>query len=749
MVWKNLLRRKGRTLLTIIGIGVGVAAIITLGTLAQGLNEGYGSMLKGSRADLVVSQPEAFDISYSSVDETIPGELEAMPEVEVASGMLQGFVPAERAPYFFVFGYPSDSFVLSRFRVIAGIGLDDPKATRQRGKPVLIGSSAAELMDKSIGDTLRLTDRPYRIVGIYETGDAFEDSGAVLPLDEAQQVLGRPRQVSLVYLRLTDPALRQRVTERFERSHPDLSLTTTDEYADNQMMGDMLQAVVWGVAGLAILIGGVGMANAQLMAVLERTREIGVLRAVGWTRGRVLRLILSESLVVGFAGGALGLALGYALLLASSGIITVFGADATTVPPGLIAQAGLTVFALGIVGGLYPAWRASRLHPLEALRYEGGTGSEHVRRLPVGGMAIQSLWQRTGRTLLTVSAIGLTVGGVMALDAILGGTAESMTQMATGAGSEIMVRQADVADTSLSAVDERVGSKIETLPGVRSTSGFVLSAMTDPEAGTFLIILGYSPQEYAIRRFNVVEGERIQGRHQIMVGRVLADTLNKGVGDTIDVSGSRFRVTGIYESGTGWEEVGGVISLRDAQALAGRPKKVTMYGVKLEDPNQAPEIVSLINERFPDVHAALAGEFVEQMPDMRAGEAMINGISILAILVGGVGVLNTMLMAVLERTREIGVLRTMGWGRRRVMGMIMRESLLIGLIGGGAGIVLAILLVAGLQNAPLIGGMFNVTWQPAIAARALLVALTLGVFGGLYPALRASTMQPVEALRYE
>jgi putative ABC transport system permease protein len=749
MIWKNLLRRKGRTGLTVLGISLGVSAIIALGTMAQGLEEGYGSMLGGSQADLVLSQPDAIDITYSSLDEGYVELMQAMPEVAEASGMLQTFLPAENAPYFFVFGYEPDSFVISRFNIIRGVGLDDLAASRSRGRPALLGSTATEVLDRDVGDTVRLGDTVFRVVGVYETGDAFEDSGAVLSLQDAQVVAGKARQVSLVYVQLTDRSLQERLETRVARLWDDLALSTTDDFANNQLMGDTLQASVWAIASLAIVIGGVGMTNAQLMAVFERTREIGVLRAVGWSRRRVMSLILGESMIVGLLGGLLGLLLGWLMLLASADVFSSFGADPSNLPPGVLVQALGTVILLGMIGGIYPAWQASRLQPLEALRYEGGSSGGDVRRLPIGGMAVQSLWQRSGRTLLTLSAIALTVGAVMAMDAIIAGTAESMTSMATSAGSEIVIRQADVADTSLSAIDQRLASRIAALPGVRSTSGMVLTALLDPASQSFLIVLGYSPNEYSIQRFNMVEGQRISGNHQIMLGSVYAEAASKDVGDTLEISGARFRVVGIYETGIGWEEMGGVVSLRDAQTLTGRPNKVTLFSLKLERPTDAPALVDTINQQFPELHAALAGEFVEQMPDMESGEAMLNAISSLAILVGGVGILNTMLMAVLERTREIGVLRTMGWRKRRIIGMIMNESLILSVIGGIAGLVLAFLLVNLLTQLPMVGAAFEASWSAGVFLRAGLVALGLGLIGGLYPAYRASGLEPVEALRYE
>ena len=747
MVLKNLLRRKTRTFLTIIGISIGVAAIIGLGVLAEGLEAGYSSMMSGSNADLVLSQPNSFDISMSSIDESIGEELAVMPEVAEISGMLQGWSQTDSEPFFFVFGYPEDSFILGRFQIKEGVALDDHETKKVRGKPVLLGSAAAEVMEKTTGDTLRLMDSVFRIIGIYETGDVFEDSGAILRLDDAQEIVGKQRQVSVFYIQLKDPSLSERFITRVERKYSDLSITGIEEFADQQIMDDMLQAYVWVIGGLAILIGGVVMMNAQLMAVFERTREIGVLRAVGWSSNRVLRMILSEALLVSLLGGLLGAALGWLMLYLLSQETVFLGLASTDVSTGILSQAFIIVVMLGLVGGLYPARRAAKLQPVEALQYEGGSAGGKVKRLPIGGMAVQSLWQRSLRTLLTLGTIGLTVGSILALETIMSGLQIAMTDMFSD--TEIMVRQADISDTSLSALDERMGQKMAAWDEIKSVSGVVFTAFMLPEEGAVFILMGYPPNEYAVQQYNIVEGDRLRGNRQVIIGRMIADILNKEVGDTIELSGSRFRVVGIFESDVSIEEMGGVTTLRDAQVLAGRPNKVTMYAIKVNDPAQASELVTKINNEFPDAHAALSGEFTEQMPDFESSESMINGISIMAIFIGGIGVLNTMLMAVYERTREIGVLRSLGWRRRSILGLILREATLLGLLGGATGVFIALGLDSLISLIPSYGEMITPLWELEMLARAIGVALLLGVLGGLYPAYRATRLQPVEALRYE
>ncbi len=586
MIFKNLFRRKGRTFLTVLGISIGVAAIVALGALADGVQAGYDSFLTGSKADLVLSQAEAMDVSMSSIDESIGRDLLAMSEVAEVSAMMQGMTQTEGVPYFFVFGYPEDSFVLGRFKIIDGVGLDDHEAQRMHGKPLILGASAAEIMEKSPGDTLHLIDSVYRIVGIYETGQTLEDSGALIGLHDAQELLGKQRQANIFYIQLKDPVLAERVITRAERLWPDLSLSSSETYADKQILGTAMQGYVWGIAGLAIIIGGVTMMNSQLMAVMERTREIGVLRSVGWNKWRIMRMILGESLVVGILGGIIGSIIGWLMLVASSDFTSFFGATTANIRPAILQQAFGTVLILGFVGGAYPAWRASRLQPVEALRYEGGS-SDKVRRLPIGGMAAQSLRQRTTRTLLTLGAIGITVGGIMALEAIVRGMSELMGGI--GGDAEIMIRQAGIADTGYSTIDERIGDKISLLPEVQNVSGLTFSATFDMEAGTLFIIQGLAPNEYRIQRLNIVDGKRLTSNHQIILGNMVADAMGKEVGDTVEIGGYRYRVVGIYESDSAWMEMGGVVTQRDAQTFAGKPHKVAMYMVKVNEPSPGRE----------------------------------------------------------------------------------------------------------------------------------------------------------------
>jgi ABC-type antimicrobial peptide transport system permease subunit len=745
MIWKSLFRRKGRTFLTLAGIAIGVAAIVALGAMAAGMRAGYTSMAQGSQADLVLSQASAMDITMGGVEESVGEQLLGLPEVADLDGMLMGNVQAEDSPYFFVFGYDPKGFAITHFRVVEGQTLAE--AHRVRGKPLLLGKNAAESMDKAVGDTLRITGGTFRIVGIYETGDGLEDGGAVVSLQEAQSLLLQPRRVSVYYLRLRSPDDETRLRQRVERNFTDLTLSATSEFADRQDMIEYTEGFAWGIAALAILIGGVGMTNTLLMSVFERTREVGLLRAVGWRRSQVVRLVLGESLALSLLGGLLGSGLGIAvvsLLRSSLGFLGMMGSHFA---PDLFLRAFAIVVILGFVGGAYPAWWASRLLPLEALRYEGGSGASAPRLLP-GGMTLRNLWRRRTRTVLTMLGIGVGIAAIIALNGITAGFTAGFTAIAMGSDVDLVAIERDASDMGYSSINERVGARLSALSGVEGVAGIGF-AFTSTEKMLLFLMMGYNPREFAIGHFRIVAGQPLATNRQLILGRQAAETMGTSVGDTLRILDSSFRVVGIYETGVAWEETGAVITLRDAQRLAGRPHQVSMYGIKLRDAAQAGAVQAHLDANFPEITVSPTANFAENLPDIQSSRQMMGQISFLAVLIGGVGMLNTMLMSVLERTREIGVLRALGWRRRQVVGMILREALVLGIIGGAFGILLGVALNWALGFIPGIGGMLVPHYTFQLLAQVLAVAMITGVLGGLYPAWRATRMEPVEALRYE
>ncbi|MBE9471867.1 MAG: ABC transporter permease [Chloroflexi bacterium] len=507
---------------------------------------------------------------------------------------------------------------------------------------------------------------------------------------------------------------------------------------------DTVRVFVWGLSLITVLVGGVGMMNTMIMSVVERTREIGLLRALGWRRSRVLALILGESLALSVLGGLAGTILGVALVEALGHVPGVASLAPGVLTPGLVLRALAVALALGVVGGLYPAWRAARLVPLEALRYEGGGGGRLPRFLP-GGMILGGLFRRRARTVLTVIGVAVGVTAIIAIGAWVEGINASLSALATEA--DLMVLEADIADMQLSAIEERVGAWIAALPQVAHVSGCV-NGLVALEGMPVFSVRGYHPAGYAMRHFKVAEGEGLGSGRQILLGRRTADILGKGIGDRVMILSSAYRVVGIYETGDVLEERGGVIALRQAQTLFNKPHQVTFYAIKVRERDEVEGVAQRIRERFPDLSVTRSADFAESTPDIQMMGQMTGVMFWLAVLIGAVGLVNTMGMSVLERTREIGVLRALGWRKRRVLALILGESLALTLLGGAIGVGWSWAMVRLLALWPSTASI-GLRFTPGLLAQALALAVVLGTLGGLYPAWRAARLRPMEALRHE
>jgi ABC-type antimicrobial peptide transport system permease subunit len=739
MMFRNLWRRKTRTMLTLVAVSLGVATIVSLVAVADGLIGGYAALWSGAEADLTVSQGEALDPSTSVIDEDLGAQLLKVAGVKAVAGMIYGEMTTDQIPYLLVFGHDPEGFAIEHFKIVEGEGL-----TSRSSREIIIGKVAADVLDRGVGDSIRMYDSAYRIVGIYETGQALEEGGGVVSLADAQTMLKRPQQVNVLQVQLKELADADEVRERIERRFPDLSVMKSGDYATEESMMDMVSAFAWGVSILAVLIGGVGMMNTVLMSIFERTREIGLLRALGWRRGRVLRMILAESVGLSLMGGVLGSGLGIVIVIIFGKIPATAGLMVGEFSVSLFIQAFLVALGLGAIGGLYPAWRASELDPLLAMQYDAERGEEATRRWP-GGMIVRSLVRRRTRSLLTVLGIGIAVAAVVALSGMAEGFGEQFNSIGRVGQIDLMAAEAGISDMQFSAIDERVVKRIAALPEVKSVAGVVFG-ITSAEEIPFLFVQGYQPNTDAIEHFTIVDGGPLTGTRQALVGRAAAETLGVTVGDSVNIVGSRFRVAGIFETGVALEDGGMVISLREAQALFGRPRKVGFLGIALRDPRQVDSVLAELEENFPEISVSKTSEFADSLPDFQAMDAMIGAISFLAVLVGGIGMMNTVFMSVFERTREIGVLRALGWRKGRVLLMVMKESLVLSALGG----VVGILLGMGLGSSfPLLLAMLVPLYPAELLVRALLLALVLGSIAGLYPAWWASRLDPLEALRYE
>ena len=312
----------------------------------------------------------------------------------------------------------------------------------------------------------------------------------------------------------------------------------------------------------------------------------------------------------------------------------------------------------------------------------------------------------------------------------------------------LTVMQRDVADMSLSSVDERLVNLIRAMPQVKAVSPFVFGVVSTNEM-PFFLAAGLDPTSPAIEHYKLSQGRYMLRPNEIVLGKVAAESYKLTIGDTMTLINNRYKVVGIAETGVSFEDSGGLLALREAQQLLNRGRTVSFIFVDVADPAKAQAVSAAIDHRFSEVRSSLSSEFAQNTDDIQATKAMSNAIRLLALIVGGVVVANTMIMSIYERTREIGTLRALGWSARRILRQILQESLYLCLLAALFGSAIGVLVLTLLLQLPGIGRMLSATWSTQTFIVAFAVAIGLGLLGGLYPAWRASCLQPVEALRYE
>lgn len=364
LVWRNLMRRRTRTFLTAAGVAIGVGLIVALLSIAAGVRKTAGDLIHIGRADFGIFQEAAADLTRSLLPETLEDKVRAVPGVDKVARIFLRVSRVESRESFLVFGYDRREFAYQRLVIVAG-------RRAQRRDEALLGDVGARTLQLGVGDTVRVETRPFRVVGLYHSGNRFVDSGLVLDLPTVQAIAERPREVTTFGVTVHLGYRPKEVARRIERRIPGVvAVTEPGQVVRVDTSSRLIIDAGWIFSLLALIVGGIGVTNTMAMAVFERIHEIGIMRAIGWPGRRIAALILSEALGIGALALALGLSLGYmaAELFTERGNLSQLAEPAFTAS---VFAWGLA-FALGVavLGALYPAWRAVRLTPIEALRRE-------------------------------------------------------------------------------------------------------------------------------------------------------------------------------------------------------------------------------------------------------------------------------------------------------------------------------------------------------------------------------------------
>jgi putative ABC transport system permease protein len=364
----------------------------------------------------------------------------------------------------------------------------------------------------------------------------------------------------------------------------------------------------------------------------------------------------------------------------------------------------------------------------------------------------RNLQGRPVRTVLTMLGLAVAVSAVMLLTGISMGFERSFQAIYQSRGIDLIVVRAGISDQLSSTLDEGMADSLREISGVARLAPSLMDAVSFEEANLVSVLAnGWEPDGLLIDGLTILEGRGLQlgDAASVMLGRILALNLGKTVGDRVEIAGEPFHVVGIYESESLFENGGLVVPLGQLQRMMGREGQVTGFVIVAGAGVDPRSLGTEIERRVQGVAATPARDYVEGNIQLRLAQAMSAATTAIALFLGSIGLLNTMAMAVAERTGEIGLLRALGWRRSRIVLLLMGEAAALGLLGVLGGAVLAVVGARVLTIAPTSRGFIDPNLSPAVLGIGLGLGIGLTLLGGLYPAVRASRLEPTEALRHD
>jgi putative ABC transport system permease protein len=842
---RQLRTRPLRALLTglgvVLGVGMVFAVLLLVGTIRHTFNDLVDSAF--GKQELAI-YPKAGTIPESKL--TV---VRSVPGVKTASGAVQAVFtrldargrpisgPAGRL---LTAGYDSFATPPYRFRLAAGRkAIFGPEITLER--------NWARDRHLAIGDYVRVGTPagPARlhVVGLFKFsgGQGFAGQGlGAMPVREARMLMAVPRGfhvITAVVARAADVNATQKRVERAIGAGVDVRTAKGLSDDISRQLG-ALNVLLYFFSGIALFVGAFLILNSFNMSVLQRMREIGMLRTLGATRRMIARTVVTEALVIAASGTVLGLGLGFGLAAGLMAAMRAIGIPVGALQVGLGAAcvAAIVGIAVTTAGALWPARRAARVPPIMAAHGAAGVGATPTWRRGVVGVLLAipgivfggNLWFGGGNSNAGVAAMlgmGLTVAmfvgialtapfvigpivrvlgrplravapaaGRLAGDSLRSNAARTAaTAVALTIGLSVVVVNSSMSSSFIGTIKQQLDSNFArdfnvqargfTLeqgggPGVPASVERQIRALPQTAVATSVralllklpkgtqtgLVLGVDPAVYGRVDTTPVQGTNrataLAGlaKGEIVIGASYAHTAGLERGSTLALAGPggtrKVRVAGVLQ---GIGEFAGQeiqMSQRTMQSLYGQAL-VAQVAVKARSAADRPalerRVATLLRQRYPNLELqSAAAKKREVSNEISRNFNLFNAIVLVAVIVSILGVVNTLAMSVLERTREIGVLRALGSSRWQVRETMLDESLLITVAGAlsGTGIGLAIgwFWVQGLGSV-LPGISFHLPWGTIVAVA--VVAIIAGVVAAILPARRAARLPVIEALTYE
>ncbi len=394
--YRDIKNRKKRSWLTMIGIIIGIAAVVSLISLGQGLKDAVNEQFEMMGAEIIMIMPGSGFQSMGSAGSSLGRDdidvIKRVRGVDVAGGFVTKIAKVEfgnEMKYSWVSGMAQDESKeifenMQSFEIESGRDLKKGDMYR-----TIVGNSVThgDFFKKKVrvGDYVNINGKKFKVVGsLKRIGNPDDDQAMMIPLETARDLFDVPDELMVIMANLKpgfdasdvaeDIKKAMRKDRNQKKGEEDFTVQTSEQLKETYgVVLNLIQSVLIGIAGISLLVGGIGIMNTMYTSVLERTRDIGVMKAIGARNINIMWIFLIESGIIGLVGGAIGCAIGIAISksieYASSTQLGVDYLKASTAPE-LIFGALAFSFLVGMLSGTLPAMRAARLKPTDALRYE-------------------------------------------------------------------------------------------------------------------------------------------------------------------------------------------------------------------------------------------------------------------------------------------------------------------------------------------------------------------------------------------
>ncbi len=365
-------------------------------------------------------------------------------------------------------------------------------------------------------------------------------------------------------------------------------------------------------------------------------------------------------------------------------------------------------------------------------------------------LILTNLSRHRVRTGISIAGIAFSVATMLTVVTILQGAVTMFSGLLSD-NSQIVVFEKDVSDLFFSSVPNSAVEQIRSWGMVRHANP-VLFGMVSSTDHPIITCFGVTPRDSRLTGATWVAGKRSDFgavKNGVILGQRAADFLRARLGSRVAIGYEKFPVIGIVKLKNGFEDGGVFMPLPLAQKFFHKHGNSSVITVKLENRRDAAAFQQMVRKKFPTLIALRNQQFDHSYSQFRILKATAWAVGICGLLLGGLGVANTMIMSVFTRIRELAILRVNGFSNRQIAAMIFGESGIVAMIGAVAGLVIGAGVIVGLKMIPALHGYIDSHMQPWVMAAVVGLALLTGVAGALYPAVYAMRIRAVEALRFE